>query len=289
MKAMSLALLLIMICSSVIGQDNSALRQLDFAEVKEKKANGTFHYTYATFTNMDGVPLSDYERQELNHGKMAMKYFEDKEGEIREVRIRPYTLDDKFEKAILYSASLYDTMQVSSVDCDSLAAYIKLKKEQDEAMSKYVKSLQDSSLTRREIWDRSNAFAEKHFTTEGPIFNMLKTCEWNEDNMKIVVEIMDNNYNGRLAAYYFFKIRALYEEGKFEPKVWARIQDRILVDHGFDQIYGTVIRNGRLAKIESPYNVNSRRLEMNLGPIEQTLEEQGLDFDIEVHRMTRFE
>ena len=52
---------------------------------------------------------------------------------------------------------------------------------------------------------------------------------------------------------------------------YALMKDRILMDDGKPQIYGTQWHNGKLYKLESPENVNKRRKEMGLEPLEQYL------------------
>lgn len=262
------------------------LSKIHFDDLLEMKLDESFHYTYATFKNEDGELLSEYERQQLNQGKMAMEYYADKEGIVREVRIRPHTLEDKFEQAVLKSQTylLLDAQYLNPVECDQKEIFADLVKEV-ENIEEYRASLQDiEDLDFRELWGMVEEYKDS-IDHNKRVFSYLYTCEWTDDNLDAITKLV----RGRsyVAGFHYYKLRALYEEGKIKPETWAGIMDNILLEHGFAQIYGTNIRNGRLATLESPYNVNTRRMEMGLGPIEPELDERGLDFDIEVHRMTR--
>lgn len=68
---------------------------------------------------------------------------------------------------------------------------------------------------------------------------------------------------------YFPKIEAAVKNGDLSKEKYALMKDRILMDEGKPQIYGSQIKNGKLYKLESPEKVNERRKEMEMGPIEE--------------------
>jgi len=58
------------------------------------------------------------------------------------------------------------------------------------------------------------------------------------------------------------------------------MKDRILMDEGKPQLYGSQIKNGKLYTLDSPKTVNERRKEMGLQPIEDYLKSFGVEYKI---------
>jgi hypothetical protein len=70
---------------------------------------------------------------------------------------------------------------------------------------------------------------------------------------------------------YFPQIEAAVKNGDLSKEQYALMKDRILMDEGKPQIYGSQIQDGKLYKLESPETVNERRKEMGMEPIEKYL------------------
>ncbi len=71
---------------------------------------------------------------------------------------------------------------------------------------------------------------------------------------------------------YFPLIEKAVENGDLSKQQYALMKDRILMDDGKPQIYGSQIKNGKLYKLENPKTVNERRKEMGMGTIEEYLQ-----------------
>ena len=70
---------------------------------------------------------------------------------------------------------------------------------------------------------------------------------------------------------YFSQIEKAVKNGDLSKQQYALMKDRILMDEGKPQIYGSQIKNGKLYKLENPETVNERRKEMGMGTIEDYL------------------
>jgi hypothetical protein len=77
--------------------------------------------------------------------------------------------------------------------------------------------------------------------------------------------------NGKHRKKYFPQIEAAVKNGDFSKEQYALMKDRMLMDEGKPQIYGSRIQDGKLYKLESPDKVNERRKEMGMEPIEDYL------------------
>ena len=77
---------------------------------------------------------------------------------------------------------------------------------------------------------------------------------------------------------YFSQVVRAVENGDLSKQQYALMKDRILMDEGKPQIYGSQIKNGKLYPLENPETVNERRKEMGMGTIEDYLKS---NFNIE--------
>ena len=77
---------------------------------------------------------------------------------------------------------------------------------------------------------------------------------------------------------YFPQIEKAVKNGDLSKSQYALMKDRMLMDEGKPQIYGSQIKNGKLYKLESPEIVNERRKEMEMGPIEEYLKNFNIKY-----------
>jgi len=78
---------------------------------------------------------------------------------------------------------------------------------------------------------------------------------------------------------YFPLIEKAVENGDLSKQQYALMKDRILMDEGKPQIYGSQIKNGKLYKLENPETVNERRKKMGMGTIEDYLKHFNIEFN----------
>lgn len=79
---------------------------------------------------------------------------------------------------------------------------------------------------------------------------------------------------------YFPQVEKAVKNGDLSKQQYALMKDRILMEEGKPQLYGSQIKNGKLYKLESPENVNERRKEMGLEPIEEYLKYFNIDYPV---------
>jgi len=84
--------------------------------------------------------------------------------------------------------------------------------------------------------------------------------------------------NKKIRKKYFPKIEKAVENGDLSKQQYALMKDRILMDEGKSQIYGSQIKNGKLYKLENPETVNERRKKMGMGTIEDYLKHFNIQF-----------
>ena len=91
-----------------------------------------------------------------------------------------------------------------------------------------------------------------------------------------------NHTDYELRAKYFPMLEQAFKQGEAQPLRYAKMRDRLLVEEGKKQLYGTQWKfenSGRVPHpIEEPEYVDKRRAEIGLGPLDVYLKER---FDIE--------
>ena len=85
--------------------------------------------------------------------------------------------------------------------------------------------------------------------------------------------------NKKIRKKYFPQIEKAVENGDLSKQQYALMKDRILMDEGKPQIYGSQIKNGKLYKLENPETVNERRKEMGMKTIENYLKHFNIEFN----------
>ena len=85
--------------------------------------------------------------------------------------------------------------------------------------------------------------------------------------------------NKKIRKKYFPQIEKAVENGDLSKQQYALMKDRMLMDEGKPQIYGSQIKNGKLYKLKNPETVNERRKKMGMGTIEDYLKYFNIQFN----------
>jgi hypothetical protein len=86
---------------------------------------------------------------------------------------------------------------------------------------------------------------------------------------------------------YYLLVEQAAREGKTSMGNWAYLVDRMNMNRGVKQVYGSQMRlkedksGYEIYPLEDPFNVNKRRAEVGLGPIEEYIEHWGIKFEPE--------
>jgi hypothetical protein len=129
-------------------------------------------------------------------------------------------------------------------------------------------------------------FAKENHKNQEMVISIIENCgmpsskEVSEKNMFTIWLILQHS-GKKYRKKYFPQIEKAVNNGDLQKEQYALMKDRILMDEGKPQIYGTQIKNGKLYKLESPETVNERRKEMGMEPIETYLKQYNIEFKIE--------
>lgn len=94
------------------------------------------------------------------------------------------------------------------------------------------------------------------------------------DAIWLALQHTDKKYRKK----YFPLIEEAVKKGDLSKQQYALMKDRILMDDGKPQLYGSQIENGKLYELESPDSVNERRKVMELEPLEEYLKNFNIEY-----------
>jgi hypothetical protein len=103
----------------------------------------------------------------------------------------------------------------------------------------------------------------------------LKEVSRNQlDAIWLALQHTDKKYRKK----YFPLIEKAVKNGDLSKQQYALMKDRILMDDGKPQLYGSQIENGKLYELEAPDSVNERRKEMEMEPLEEYLKNFNIEY-----------
>lgn len=98
------------------------------------------------------------------------------------------------------------------------------------------------------------------------------------DAIWLALQHTDKKYRKK----YFPLIEEAVNNGDLSKQKYALMKDRILMDDGQPQLYGSQLKNGKLFKLEAPEKVNERRKEMGMEPLENYLKKFDVEYSIKI-------
>lgn len=166
-----------------------------------------------------------------------------------------------------------DGFQMIAVDCDSMISLL------DEAYRKDQEVRQQGG--DMELIDQQN---------QKVVVSLIEECGFptteqaGQHGYTAIFFVLQHSAGGIIGRYYP-PLAAAVERGEINKSTFALMQDRLLMNFGYKQVYGSQIMNDQLYELQAPETVNERRAEVGLGPIEAYLKYFNLDFEKEVERM----
>lgn len=166
-----------------------------------------------------------------------------------------------------------DGFQMIAVDCDSMISLL------DEAYRKDQEVRQQGG--DMQLIDQQN---------QKVVVSLIEKCGFptteqaGQHGYTAIFFVLQHSAGGMIGRYYP-PLAAAVERGEINKSTFALMQDRLLMNFGYKQVYGSQIMNDQLYELQAPETVNERRAEVGLGPIEAYLKYFNLDFEKEMERM----
>lgn len=253
-----------------LGQFKSDYYRIPAEDLVGLAKQGKLNYTYAKFMNVDGTVLTAEDQKKLNSGLLGKDYFSDPSGKIVEVRVRELEQKDKLIE-----------IQRRELAQDPFSAYRKLKVNCDSLDVLYSYMERTDQEVRH---SKPGNLREVDHKNQEALVSALNQCGWSDSHLSTIWLVIQHSPTA-LMAYYYADLKKAVEARKLDPSKLALLEDRLLMRHGYKQMYGTQIMDGKLYDLEHPDKINLLRQEMGLQSIEKYLTHFDLDWEVEKKRM----
>lgn len=273
-------LILSISCNQSGSSVSNGLRVLTVDEMIERVNKNEFPDPKKTICkDQDGniIPFSDFQKL-VTQEKYAADTYVDKDGEVKEFVIRKATEEDKVAAEKLKNATqrrIYPEVKTVDIDCSKL----------NDILQKVYEADQD---TRKEESSYDPTSDHKNLETVISIINKcgMPTLREVGQTQMSAIWLVIQHAPGKYRKQYIGMLEKSAKNGDLQKTDIAMMKDRILMDDGKPQIYGTQISMNQktgeweLYNLENPAYVNQRRKEIGFTPIEEYLTHFNLTFDI---------
>jgi hypothetical protein len=252
------------------------LRKLTKNESLDRNVNGIPPSINVIFKDTSGeiIPQNKLDKM-LSTSKYYLDEFVDQEDIVQLFVVRKARLEDKKWRKELKKRIQEESLKIGQIEVNCSEKRIILEK------------IYDSDKTNRALGSVYKQTTDNE--NQQIVMNIIETCgfptknEVGENGMTaIFLALQHGNPTGRKE--YFPLLKKACRKGDIEQQYIALLEDRILVDEGEKQIYGTQlikINDGelKLAPLVNPQKVNKRREKVGLTPIEDYLKKWNLEFN----------
>ncbi len=205
----------------------------------------------------------------------ALDYYENDAGEIVEAVIRESTEADRdFQKRYQQVANTGPELRKVEVNCSDKAAFLQGVFERDQS-SRHAGLL--DRKTDHENLELITSFLDKCGVPDhDEIDDVQRAAIW--------TVLQHGPRDVRLA--YLPQLEAAAGRGDIGPGAIAMMRDRLLVEEGKPQLYGTQVHTdpgsgqNSLHPLSDPATVDRRRAEVGLGPLREYLQRFAIDFAV---------
>jgi hypothetical protein len=244
--------------------DFGPLQKLAVEELVQQHQDLTFSLSETIFRSEVGHAVSEEELAALKEGILAIDYYADSLGVIREGIVRKANFEDYITRILIANINFEPTKDVPvlSYHCDSL------KHQMDE-----VYRFQQEEWPGYEESNPLDFFAFQ----QAKIVSIVNQCGF--PDLELLGKkglqtfwLMIQHNKAPLMAHYYLEIKRLVKEGDLHEETLALTTDRLLMNNGYLQVYGSQLLNGELYPIENAETVDERRDSLGLESLEEYLE-----------------
>lgn len=216
----------------------------------------------------DGKPFDNNAIASLNQQKLIPELYVDSSKVVKVILLRKATVKDQYLLAKLDKIhKKAEEIKLIDVDCNSLNKILSTVYDNDQEP-------RNSGISDTRISDRKN---------QQIVLSIIHKCGFpkppiidNQGLLTIFLVIQHGSKDMRTKYFEYFK--DLSEHGHFDKSIVVLMEDRILMDAGKKQKFGTqVVKNQQgkweLYPVDNPDSLDKRREEIGLKPIQEYLKD----------------
>jgi len=247
-----------------------ALTKVDHNELLSRIVKGDVNLVEIAYRNKEGKALTAKDRTLLNSGKSKREFYENKDGKIVEIRISDAKQQDWIAEIQVSESLSMPFVGISDpkMDCTLMDSIIAICHQRDQEVR---------------INSEPNIYQIDQLNQQ-TLLPYLHHCQWPEDKELITgIWFVIQHSDSGIMSFYYNKFKEFEKEGHLESRVMALMEDRMLMNHGYPQIYGSQVIHKSVYKMIDPINVNRRREAVGLETIEENTRRFGFEFNLQDH------
>jgi hypothetical protein len=254
------------------------LRKLSQEEIIERAQNGIKPNPHVIVKNEDGEIISPDSIAKIpDIESWTTDVYVNAEGLDVELVLRPATNEDiETRDKVAHIESVGPEVKHVDVDCADQRNILQRVLESDQAI-RSEESAHDPGVDHRNLETVISLIEKCGMPTLEEVDNSHMLAIW------LVFQHASSTYRKK----YFPLLEDAAERGDLDHTQIAMMKDRMLMEEGKPQVYGTqVIKDTTsgawiLYKLEEPELVNKRRAEIGFGPLEEYLRRWDIEFGVE--------
>lgn len=238
--------------------NNSNLIKLSELDIMKMISDHNFDLSKAVFIGFTNEILSEEKQKFFTKTYLGKDFYVNNDFEIKEVRFRnSVTYNDRLIDLSIKFSSVkpVNTLPIKTIDCKSLKTTLEEIFDKD----------QESRITGMDIKiiDSVNRIKAIHIIEKCGIPKKQNV------GLKALlgVYVAVQHAPREILAHYYPLFYLAAQQGDIPLATLATMQDRLLVQNGYDQVYGTQRASIGDYPIQNPENVNERREKVGLSPL----------------------
>ncbi len=259
-------ILILMSCTSEKGDE---YRKIEMEELRQRLINNKVNLVYVSYKDSLGNDLSPELRALLNQGKAMRTFYANRANEITQIRLTEYSDDLVFDEIQIREllTSPFNSFQRIDINCEVADSLILDRFEKDQA----IRSQSTRGFHEMSIMDSIN---------QQIIISLMEQCPWPEDPQLIramwfIIQHADSGF----MAYYYPRFKQMVRDSLLSASTMALMEDRMLMNHGYPQIYGSQIVQKSIYRLRDSANVNQLRASVGMGSIEENARRFDFEYD----------
>lgn len=245
-------------------KSDAELNEVSQEEVISRLKSKSYNQLGVKYVTAGLDSLSAADRELLNTGNASKIFFENAESVISRIEISELKEEDQFFEIMyreLQDHPLNYLDEVVVVHCNGID---RIKEAYRIDQAERTGGLQgNSDIKNRNI-----------------LFSYVNKCGWDSllPSIDSVWFIYQHSGSGFMA-YYYEDFLEMYNDGYLSAYNLALTKDRILMNGGYPQIYGSQIVGNSFYDIADEVNLNKRRKEMGMISIQERARKRGFEYD----------
>jgi len=241
-------------------------RKVEFRELITLINEGKINQFKLSYKDSLGNDLTPELKKRMNQGLMFRDFYANKENEITQIRLKEYSHENVFEE-IQIRELLNNPLQgfnYMDVNCDKIDSILAVVLMKDQG----VRNGEPANIYTTDI------------SNQQIVISLIENCGWpeNKESIKSIWFVIQHSDSKYMAKYYQ-KFKQLESKGLLESSDMALMEDRILMNNGYPQIYGSQVVGQSVYKLRDHAKVNEWRAQVGLGTIEENTRRFGFEFD----------